>query len=75
MFCIYAIIFCINSALPRCGCLHASPRRAEMAEFRFRQKKVAFSYRMGPPSDVCWSINQYNPHELVRYIYHKLHKP
>jgi hypothetical protein len=24
---------------------------------------------VGPPNDVCWFINHYNHHELVRYIY------
>jgi hypothetical protein len=23
---------------------------------------VVLTYRMGPPSDVCWFINHYNPH-------------
>ena len=42
-----------------------------LGELRLTMIYGRYNYRMGPPSDVCWFINQYNLHELVRYIYYK----
>ena len=36
-----------------------------------RSDLIELGSKDGPPSDVSWLINHDNPHELVRYIYHK----
>ena len=40
-------------------------------KMKFPTESHKIPWFQSPPTSVCWFINHYNPHQLVRYIYHK----